>query len=169
MRQARLGTPDAPHDQRGERNSHHRRNEIARGDIGQALDRRARTLRLAHHVHDPREQRVGADALGAHQQAPRAIHRGADQPRARSFFHRDGFAGHHGFIQRAGSFQHDAIHRHLLAGTHAQHIASLHALQRNIFFATVGTHDARIFWCETEQQFDRGASLAARAQFHYLA
>ena len=34
--------------------------------IGEPLDRRARALRLRHHLHDAREQRVAADLAGAH-------------------------------------------------------------------------------------------------------
>ena len=167
MGEARLRSPDAPYCQCGECRQHHRRHEISGNHVGQALDRRARTLCLAHHVHDLSEQRIGADALGAHQQAAGTVHRGADQARARSLFHRDGFAGHHGFIQRTGAFQYHAIHRHLLAGTHAQHIVRLNLFQRDVFFAAVtkkfaqrfdyslalwervgvrGAHDARGLW-----------------------
>ena len=43
-----------------------------------ALDRRAAALRLGHHLHDLRQQRVGADALGAHHERAGAVDRGAD-------------------------------------------------------------------------------------------
>ena len=99
VRQSRFRPPDAPCRQRDERGQYHRRNEISGDDIGQVLDRCARTLRFAHHVHDLREQCVGADFFGAHQQTAGAVHRGADQACVLVFFDRDGFAGDHGFVQ----------------------------------------------------------------------
>ena len=39
--------------------------------VGEPLDRRAAALRLADHAHDLRQQRVAADALGAHHEACR--------------------------------------------------------------------------------------------------
>ena len=43
-----------------------RRDEVRRPPVGEPLDRRAAALRLADHADDLREQRLGADALGAH-------------------------------------------------------------------------------------------------------
>ena len=48
-----------------------RRHEPRRDAIGEPLHGRARALRLRDHVHDLREQRLAADALGAHQQTCR--------------------------------------------------------------------------------------------------
>ena len=46
--------------------------------IGQPLDRRAAALRLGDHLHDPREQRVAADLLGAHDERAGLVERAAD-------------------------------------------------------------------------------------------
>ena len=56
-----------------------------RGDrVGEPLNRRAAPLRLADHPDDLREQRVGADALGAHQErSAGAVDRAARHARAR--------------------------------------------------------------------------------------
>ena len=69
------GPSDAPYDERQRRGQHHRRHEVARHRVGQALNRRAAALRLGHHPHDLRQQRVGADALGAHHEAAGAVDR----------------------------------------------------------------------------------------------
>ena len=53
------------------------RHEPRRDDVGQALNRRARSLRLAHHAHDLREQRVCADALALHHERAGAVDRAA--------------------------------------------------------------------------------------------
>ena len=47
----------------------HGGHEVGGHGVGQALDRRAASLRFADHAHDLREQGVGADALGAHDEA----------------------------------------------------------------------------------------------------
>ena len=47
-------------------------------DVGEPLDRRAAALRLATMRDDLREQRVGADALGAHHERAGAVDGGAD-------------------------------------------------------------------------------------------
>ena len=45
--------------------------EAGRDNVGEPLDRRARALRFADHVHDARKQGIGADAFGAHDERAR--------------------------------------------------------------------------------------------------
>ena len=54
-----------------------RLHEIRGDEIGEALHRGAGALRLGHHVHDLREQRVRADALGADDERSLAVDRRA--------------------------------------------------------------------------------------------
>ena len=57
---------------------HDGRNEVRGDHVGQALDRRAAALRFADHADDLREQRLAADALGAHDEAAGAVDGAAD-------------------------------------------------------------------------------------------
>ena len=65
----------SPHDERQHRNPDHRRNEPPRDAIGQPLNRSAAALRLAHHLHNLRQQRLAAHALGLHDERSGAVHR----------------------------------------------------------------------------------------------
>ena len=49
----------------------HDEHEPGRDPVGEPLDRRAAALRLGDHRDDPRQQRLGADPLGAHHEARR--------------------------------------------------------------------------------------------------
>ena len=92
---------------------HHRRHEVTRHHVGELLNRRTAALGLGHHLHDLREHRIRADALGFDHQAARAVHRGADDAVAGAFLHRDGLAGDHRLVDAAVAFGYHAVHRHL--------------------------------------------------------
>ena len=76
-------------------------------------------------AHDLREQRVRADALGAHHERPRAVDGAADDRVARLLLDRDRLAGDHRLVDRARAFDDDAVDRDLLARPDAQPIAGL--------------------------------------------
>ena len=151
LRQPRLRTNHEPRDERDHGRRQHRRDEPGRNLVGQPLNRSAAALRVAHHLHDLRQQSFAAHALGAHQQPAGAVHRGADNFVAGALFHRHGFARHHGLVHRAEAVEHHAVHRNLLAGTHAQLVADLHLLERDVVFAAVVAHDARQLRRQIEQ------------------
>ena len=69
---ARLRPERRPGGKGDERHRDHRRHEPAGDLIGQPLDRRAAALRVRHHLHDLRQQRVAADLVGAHHEAAAA-------------------------------------------------------------------------------------------------
>ena len=86
---------------------------------------RARAMRCASRdqPHDLREQRVAADALGAHRAACRcrsSCRRDAMRP---SPSHRDRLAREQRLVDVARAVEHDAVDRHVLARTHAQRVA----------------------------------------------
>ena len=58
----RLGTNSRPDDERHDRHHDDRGHEPCGHRVGEALNRRARALRLGDHPHDLREQRVAADS-----------------------------------------------------------------------------------------------------------
>ena len=137
--------------------------------IGEALDRRAAALRRRHHLHDLRQQRVAADLVGAHDEAAGLVDRAADHARIFLLGHRHRFAGHHRFIERRAAFEHDAVDRHLVAGTHAQPVADLDGVERDLLVAAVILHAARRLRREIEQGADGAGGRLARAQFQHLA
>ena len=166
---ARLRPERRPGGERHERHRDHRRHEPAGDLIGQPLDRRAAALRLRHHLHDLRQQRVAADLVGAHHEAAAAVDRAADHARVFFLGHRHGFAGHHGFIERGAALQHDAVDRHLVAGAHAQAVADIDGVERNFLVAAVVLDAARGLGRQIEQRADRARGRLARAQFQHLA
>ena len=123
MRDARRRTGERPDDEGQDRHGDDRRDEIARDPIGEPLDRCARTLRVADHPHNLREQRVAADAFRAHGHAAVDRNRSADDPVARRLVHRHRLAGHHRLVDRRLPVDDDAVHRNLVPRTDAQDIA----------------------------------------------
>ena len=79
--EARLRPEHRPGGKGDERDRDHRRHEPAGDLVGQPLDRRAAALRLRHHLHDLRQQRVAADLVGAHHEAAGGVERAADHAR----------------------------------------------------------------------------------------
>ena len=64
------------------------------------------TVQVGDHLNDARQHRIRPDFLGAHDQASGAVDSTADRLVTRCFLHRHGFAGDHGFIDRATTLDH---------------------------------------------------------------
>ncbi len=169
VRQPRLRSPGPPHHEGHGGDCHHDRDEPAGDDVGKPLDRGARALRRADHLHDAREQGVGADLLGAQQQAAGAVHGGTNDARAHALFHRDRFARHHGLVDAARALGDRTVNRDLLAGPHPQQVAHLHLFKRYVGLAAVSVHAARAVRCQSQQQAQRFAGLTACLQLQNLA
>ena len=131
----RLGSPDEPGDERERGDRQHRRDKPRRDLVGQGLNRRAAALGLRHQVDDLREHGFAADALRPHHDAARRVHRAAEDFRADGLLHRNGLAGEHGFVNRSAAFHDFAVHRNLLAGSHAQQVARMHGIERHVLVA----------------------------------
>ena len=145
MRERGCGPGDEPSDEREHRANHHGRNEIAGDHVGQALDRRAAPLRVGHHPHDLREQRVGADPLGAHHEAATGVDRGAGDAIARALGHRNRLAGKHRFVNRALALDNHAVGRNAFAGAHAEPIADGNLAQRDVLFVSPSRSRRAVF------------------------
>ena len=157
-----------PRGKGSDRDEHDARHEPARHLVREFLDWRARALRLGHHMDDPGEHRVAADPLGAHDKAAGRVDRCARHLVARGFLDRQRLAGDHRLVNVAVSFDHHTIDRHLLAGTHAQPVARLDHVERDVRLRPVLAHQPRLLWREIEQRADRAAGLRSRAQFEHL-
>src|SRR5262249_47114011 len=118
--QARLWPPEARADAREDADEQHGGAEIARHLVSPALDRRPAALGLADEADDLSQERVAADALGAHEQAAGAVYSGAGDFRARLLGDGDRLAGDHRLIDGALALGDDAVHGDALAGTDTQ-------------------------------------------------
>ena len=110
----------------------------ARVDAGLAADRRVYL----------REQSRLAHPLRAHHEAASPIHGPADDPVAGLSLDRQRLSRQHRLIDGAPALDDDAVHRNLLAGPDAQHVARLYACEGNVSLLPVGFHPARRFGCE---------------------
>jgi hypothetical protein len=114
-----------------------------RHHVRRTLDRRERALRLAHHLHDPRQQGVGADALRFHDERAGSVDCSARDSAAHGVFDGDRFTSDHRFVHGARPLDDAPIHWHLLAGPDQQPVAYANPFERNIFLASVPFDSAR--------------------------
>ena len=166
MSEARLGSRERPRDEGEHGDSDHCRNEPLGNAIRELLDRRPAALRVTDHPDDLGQQRVGADALGTHDEAAGAVDRSPGEGGAGRLLDRHRFPCHHRLVNGALSFHDDAVDRNLLAGPHAKAIAHPDPIERHILF--VAGDAPRRLRCQSKQRLDRGAGPASRAQFQDL-
>ena len=162
-------SPDHPGNERHDRDKDNGRNEPSGDNIGEPLDRRAAALRFRDHVDNAREHRVRTDFLGAHDEATCPVDRAAYQLGALLLLDRHGLASHHRLVDRAAALDHHAVHWHAIARAHAQAIADMHLLKRNLVIIAVVADTTRRFWREVQQGADGAPRLLARPQFENLA
>ena len=163
--EARLRPEQRPGGEGEQRDRDHRRHEPAGDLVGQPLDRRARALRLRHHLHDLRQHRVAADLLGAHHEAAGLVERAADHLGAgllgrpastrRSPSIRRPWSGLRSRSPSTGTFS---------PGPHAQPVADRDCVERDLLVAAVAVDAARGLRREIEQRADRaGGRSRARS------
>ena len=112
-----------PDDEGENRDGDHRRHEIRRDLVGEALDRRARALRLGDHGDDAGERRLGTGAVDAHVEAAGAVERAAGDAVVPALLDRQRLAGEERLVDGAPAFEHDAVDRDLVAGADAEDVA----------------------------------------------
>ena len=145
------------------------RDEVGRDLVGQALDRRAGPPRLADHPDDLGQHRLGADAIGPHDQAAGPVDRAADDPVPRPLLDRDRLARDHRLVHRAGALDHDAVDRDLLPGPDPESVARLTTVQRDVLLAAVVAEPSRSLGSQPEEGTDRTAGLATSPKLEHLA
>ncbi len=166
--QLRLRPPHDPGESGQHCGGHHQRHKVPGSGIRHALNRRPAPLRVADHLHDPREQRIPTDFLRLHQQTARAVHRPAGDRRADRFFHRHRFTGNHGLIDGGPAIDHNAIDGNPFSRPHTKPVPDLHLLEGHVDFTPI-PHDPRGRRRQPQQPFDSGRSLAPRAKLQDLA
>src|SRR2546427_209938 len=166
--QARLRAEERPNREGDDGGQDHRGHKVRGNHVRQPLYGRAAALRLAHHAHDPRQQRVRADSFGPDHQRSGAVDRAAREPAAGTFFDGDGLARYHRFVHGARSFEPYAVYGDPLAGAHSQAVARGNAVKRDVAFASVVQDYARRFGREAQQGFDGARGPAARLELEHL-
>ena len=169
MGQPGLGAEERPDPERQRGDHHDGRHEVRRDPVGEALDRRAAPLRLAHELDDPGEEGVASDALGAHHEASGPVDRAAGDPVARLLLHRDRLAGDHRLVNGAPALEDDAVDRHLLARAGAKPVADLDRFERHVRLLPVLGEAASRLRLEPEEHPDGLAGPAARLELEHLA
>ena len=119
-------------------------------------------------MRDLREQRVGADLLGAHHERARLIDGGAGDRIAGALLDRHRLAGDHRLVDDRVALEDDAVHRHLGAGPHAQGVAGVHFRELDLALGAVRLDADRGVRGEAEQRAHRARGLRPRAQLEHL-
>src|SRR5439155_1217164 len=119
------------------RDQDHGGHEPRRDEIGQTLDRRTAALSLADNADDLRQQGVGADAFGTHDETTRRVDGPSGHAIARCLLHGNRLTGHHRLVHGAPALHDDAIDGHALARPHAYAVADVHVSEREVLLATV--------------------------------
>ena len=84
--------------------------------IGQTLNGRTASLRLAHHLHDLRKQRFSPDAFSADDKRTGGVDRSTGDGIAHLLLDRYRLARHHRLINRTMAFEDRAVDRDLSPG-----------------------------------------------------
>ena len=168
MRQTRLRPERRPDNERHDGDGHDHRHEPRRNGVGQPLNRRTRSLRLADHANDLGQERVATDPLRFHHDRSGSIDRAAGQRRALGLFDRHRFAAHHRFVDGGRTIDDDAVHRDTLSRTNAQVVAHMHVSERDIDLEAVERDATSGRWREPEQAANRRARPRARLEFQDL-
>ena len=87
------------------------------------MNRRAGALGLTHHADDLREQRVGSNAFGLHDEAAGAVEGASCDFGCNSLLDRDGLTADQGLIDGTAALGHHAIGGDILAWAHAEFVA----------------------------------------------
>ena len=119
----RLRPEDEPDDEGRRGDQEHGRDEDLADPVGHALDRGLGALGALDELDDPSQGRVAPDARRTHHERARRVDGGADDLVAGALRGGDRLAGEHRLVDRGHALDHDAVDRHLVAGTDAQQVA----------------------------------------------
>jgi len=82
---------------------------------------------------------------------------------------RNRFAGDERLIHAGMPFEHHAVHGHLFAGPHAEPVARLHPVERNVLVAAALANAAGRLRSELQQRANGAARVFARAKLQHFA
>ena len=169
MRQTWFRTKERPSQEREERGDDYCRNKVRRNFVGQALHRRTAALGFADEFHDLREHGLAAHAFCFHHETAAGIQGSSSDLVACGLFHRHGFAGHHRFIDGAGTFADHAVNGHTFARADAQAVVAFHLIQHDVVFRSISSKQVGLLGREIEQCANRAAGALPGTQFKHLA
>ncbi len=149
--------------------SDHGRHEPGGDAVHELLERRTAALRLPDPRHDAGEQRVGADGVRAHHDAPGAVEGPAGHAVARALLGGDGLAREHRLVDRGRALEDDAVDRDALPRPHAEPVARDHVPERDVLLGPVVVETSGRARREGEERAQRVARLAAGGAFEDLS
>jgi hypothetical protein len=150
-----------PDDEGRDREEDDRGHEVAGDEVGEALDRRLRALRLLDQMDDLGEHRVLADAGRPEAEGARLVDRRPDDGVPRLLRHRDRLARDHRLVDRRATLDDLAVNGDLLAGANDYDVSPLDLLDRHFLLAPVAK-DAGRSGLEADELPDRLARSRLR-------
>ena len=148
------GAKVVPDDEAHDRQDHHRRGEVGRDLVHDALDRHLAALRVLHQPDDLASAVSLPTLVARNLNDPGLVDRCADHLVADLL--RDGqrLAGDHALVHRRLAFDDHAVHRDLLARPDDHDVADQHFLDRDVHLAPVAD-DPRGLGLQADQLLDR--------------
>ena len=128
---------EKPRHEGDHRELQHDRHEHPGDPVGQALDRGARALGVAHQGHDARQDTVRAQGGGAEAEGAGAVDGAADDTITHGLLHRQRLAGEHRLVHRAAPVHHLTVHRNPFTRADQDDLAPAHRLHRQVHFLTI--------------------------------
>ncbi len=168
VHETRFGARKRPDQESEHRNQDDDRHEPRRNRVCQTLNRRPRSLSLAHHSDDLGQQRVRSDSQSLHDERPRSVDRATSQPAVRDLLDGNRLASHHRLVHAARALANDAVHGNALSWPDSQSIADLDVLQRDVALDSIRVGTASCLWRKSEERAYRRARPAASAQLQHL-
>ncbi len=117
--------------------------EVARHDVGEALDRGSRALGLGHEPHDPREDRVGADAGRSERQGARRVERATGDQVVGALGDGQALPRDHALVDARCAVGDDAVDGDRLAGSDAHQVTDPDLRDRDIDLRSVAEDPRR--------------------------
>ena len=140
----RVGPEVEPHNERGDGERDHHRDEHPRDPVGKPLDRRLGGLRVLDELDDLTQRRVFAHPGRAERDAPRRVQRRTDHFVADLLGDGHRLPGEHRFVHRRRALSHDAVHRNLLPRLHDDEIARHDRFDRELGLLALAHHMRRL-------------------------
>ena len=161
-----------PRDECGSGNAQHDWREHAADHVREPSDRRLRSLRILHELHDLLECGVLAHLRRTEPEASGLVHRRAEHYVARRLVHGQAFSRQHRLVNSRRPLRNLTIHGNLFARTHKHDVSRDHLLDSDIHlprFPIHGTDDARGSCLETHKAPNRIARLPLGPRFQQAA
>src|SRR5262249_9661185 len=121
---ARFGSESKPNDEGGGCSDDNGRDEVARDNIREPLNRSTASLRLSHHRDDLGKKSFASNAFRTDHHCATPVDRSSDDSSAGRLFDWNRLTRDHRLVDRTVAFEYDAIDRDLLAWPDPQRVTN---------------------------------------------